>query len=63
MFPRKLLDRMKIKGIRVYSIAENLLTIKNSNIPNPELVDQLGIYSGGLYPTPIKLTFGADIQF
>ncbi|MEO6818484.1 MAG: SusC/RagA family TonB-linked outer membrane protein [Ginsengibacter sp.] len=63
MFPRKILDRLKLKGIRVYSIAENLLTIKNANLPNPEAVDQLGIYSGGLYPTPIRLTFGADIQF
>jgi TonB-linked SusC/RagA family outer membrane protein len=62
-FPRKTLDRMKLKGLRVYSIAENLLTIKNANLPNPEAVDQLGIYSGGLYPTPIRLTFGADIQF
>ena len=54
---------MKVKGLRLYSIAENLLTIKNSNVPNPEAVDQLGNYSGGLYPTPIRLTFGADITF
>jgi hypothetical protein len=61
--PHRILERAKIKGIRVYGIVENVLTLKNGTMPNPELVDQLGIYTGGLYPTPTKFTLGADIQF
>jgi TonB-linked SusC/RagA family outer membrane protein len=61
--PQSVIGKLKIKGIRVYTIGQNLMTLKNSNIPNPELVNQLGVYTGGLYPTPIRLTFGADVQF
>jgi hypothetical protein len=42
---------------------DNVLTLKNSSMPNPELVDQLGVYTGGLYPVSKKLTIGLDITF
>ena len=61
--PNAITKKAKIARARVYAIADNILTLKNSTIPNPELVDQLGLYTGGLYPTPSKFTFGVDIQF
>ncbi|MCC6290375.1 MAG: SusC/RagA family TonB-linked outer membrane protein [Chitinophagaceae bacterium] len=61
--PRKTLTSLKLKGLRVYGIVDNILTLKKSSMPNPELVDQLGVYTGGLYPTPTKITFGVDVQF
>ncbi|MBE7172666.1 MAG: SusC/RagA family TonB-linked outer membrane protein [Williamsia sp.] len=61
--PRKMINRAKLAGTRVYAIVDNIITFKNSTMPNPELVDQLGNYTGGLYPTPTKVTIGVDIQF
>lgn len=61
--PESFLRKMKLKRVRVYSMFDNVLTLKNSSMPNPELVDQLGVYNGGLYPTPRKITLGLDITF
>jgi TonB-linked SusC/RagA family outer membrane protein len=61
--PESVIQRLKIKGISVYSTIDNVFTLKKGTMPNPELVDQLGIYTGGLYPTPTRITLGADIQF
>lgn len=61
--PREVLTKLKLKGLRVYGIVDNVVTFKNSSMPNPELVNQLGVYSGGLYPTPTKFTLGLDVQF
>jgi hypothetical protein len=55
--------KMHISKVRVYAMVDNILTIKNSSLPNPELVDQLGVYTGGQYATPIKVTVGLDITF
>ncbi len=62
-FPNSLLKKIKIKGINVYTIVDNVITFKKGTMPNPELVNQLGVYTGGFYPTPTKFTLGADIQF
>lgn len=56
-------EKMKLKGARVYGTVDDAITLKKGTMPNPELVDQLGIYTGGTYPTPIKVTLGVDIQF
>lgn len=56
-------DRMKLKGARIYATVDNVLTLKKGTMPNPELVDQLGIYTGGTYPMPTKITLGVDVQF
>ncbi|MCU7547779.1 SusC/RagA family TonB-linked outer membrane protein [Chitinophagaceae bacterium LB-8] len=61
--PPTLLKKIKLKKARVYSMLDNVLTLKNSSMPNPELVDQLGVYTGGLYPVSKKLTIGLDITF
>lgn len=61
--PRKLMDRMKLKGVRAYAIMDNVLTLSKSDLPDPEAVDQIGNYTGGLYPLSKKITFGVDVQF
>ena len=61
--PHSFTQKIKLAGARVYAIADNVLTLTNSTMPNPELVDQLGNYTGGIYPTPFKVTVGVDIQF
>ncbi len=62
-FPQSIIQKLKIKGLSVYGTVDNVLTLKKGTIPNPELVDELGIYTGGLYPTPTEITLGADVQF
>jgi hypothetical protein len=42
---------------------DNVLIIKNSTLPDPELVNELGVYTGGAFPIPRKFTLGVDIQF
>lgn len=61
--PVSWIEKAKLKGARVYGIVDNVFTLKKGTMPNPELVDQLGVYTGGLYPTPTKFTFGIDVQF
>lgn len=63
--PRSFLQRMKMKSIRAYGMVDNVLIIKNrkNTMPDPEAVNQLGVYTGGLYPQPHKFTLGLDIQF
>ena len=63
MLPETWTKKAKLKGARVYCEVENVLTLKNSSMPNPELVDQLGVYTGGAYPTPTKFTLGAEVRF
>jgi len=62
--PRAITSKLKVKNIRVYGLVDNVLIIKNkhNNMPDPEAVDQLGVYSGGMYPQPHKFTFGLDVQ-
>lgn len=61
--PENMIKRVKVKRARVYTMIDNVLTLKNSSMPNPELVDQLGVYTGGLYPVSKKITLGLDITF
>jgi TonB-linked SusC/RagA family outer membrane protein len=61
--PTSLTKKARIGRAKVYGIVDNLYTFKNSTMPNPELVDQLGQYTGGLYATPMRFTMGVDIQF
>jgi len=61
--PAKLTKRARIGKAKLYCIVDNVLTFKHSTMPNPEQVDQLGEYTGGVYPTPIKVTVGLDVQF
>ncbi len=61
--PHTLMNRLKLKGARVYAVMDNVLTLTKSDLPDPEAVDQLGNYTGGLYPISKKFTFGVDVQF
>ncbi len=61
--PVKMVKSLKVKGLSIYAVADNVATFKNSSMPNPELVNQLGIYNGGLYPTPSRFTLGVDVRF
>ena len=63
--PKELVERLKVKGIKIYGNMTNLLTIKNKNntLPDPEAVDQTGNYDGGLYPQSKTYTLGATLQF
>lgn len=63
--PHAISSKLKVKNVRFYGMVDNVLIIKNKNntMPDPEAVDQLGVYTGGLYPQPHKFTFGLDVQF
>ncbi|KAA9037760.1 SusC/RagA family TonB-linked outer membrane protein [Ginsengibacter hankyongi] len=61
--PNTLMNKMKLKGARIYAVMDNVLTLTKSGLPDPEAVDQVGNYTGGLYPLSKKFTFGIDVQF
>lgn len=61
--PEKLIRKAKLSGARVYGVIDNVLIFKNSSVPDPELVNELGVYTGGAFPIPRKFTLGIDIQF
>lgn len=63
MLPKNFMKKLNLTGARVYGVVDNVLTLKKSSVPNPELVNQLGNYTGGAYPVPTKFTLGIDIQF
>lgn len=65
MLPETLARKLKVNRINVYANATNVLILKNKNntMPDPELVDQLGVYTGGLYPQPKVFTLGINVQF
>jgi hypothetical protein len=65
VLPGKFTDKLKIKHINVYAMMYNVLILKNKNntMPDPEAVDQLGVYDGGLYPQAKTYTVGLNIQF
>ena len=63
--PSSITKRLKISKINAYVMMENVLTIKNKHntMPDPELVNPLGVYTGGLYPQPHQYTFGLNVEF
>lgn len=61
--PRSIIKKAKIKNVKFYAIVDNVFTLSKSTVPDPEAIDQLGNYSGGLYPLSKKFTFGIDVQF
>ena len=62
---KSVFDKLGIKSARVYGMMDNVLILKNknNNMPDPESVNQLGVYTGGLFPQPKKFTLGIDVQF
>jgi hypothetical protein len=65
LLPKSFTDRLKLKRASLSAQMTNVFTIKNKHntMPDPELVDQFGVYSGNIYPQPQVFTFGIDIQF
>jgi hypothetical protein len=65
MLPQNFTNRLKLKRASVSAQMANVLIIKNKNntMPDPELVDQFGVYNGDIYPQPQVFTLGLDIQF
>jgi hypothetical protein len=63
LLPGALIKRAKVGAAKVFCTVDNIATIKNSTMPNPELVDPTGQYTGGLYAIPTKVTLGVNIQF
>jgi TonB-linked SusC/RagA family outer membrane protein len=63
MLPDKLVKKFKLKGLRLYSIVDNLAVFYNATVPDPELVAPDGYTNGNDYPLPKKITFGVDINF
>jgi len=61
--PAKLMQRMKLAGIRVYSSIDNIWVYSNSNVPDPEAVQPDGYSSGNDYPLPKKMTIGLEVNF
>lgn len=63
MLPDKLVKKLRLRGLRVYSILDNLAVFYNATVPDPELVQPDGYTNGNDYPLPKKFTFGVDINF
>lgn len=63
--PAKIYRKLGAKSARVYAMTDNVFILKNKNntMPDPEAVNQLGVYAGSLFPQPRKFTFGIDVQF
>jgi TonB-dependent starch-binding outer membrane protein SusC len=55
--------KLKLKGLSVYSVMDNLKVFYNATVPDPELVSPDGYTNGNDYPLPKKFTFGLDVQF
>lgn len=61
--PEAWIKPLKISRARLYGTVDNVYTFTHSTVPDPEAVNQLGIYTGGNYPVPHKFTFGLDVTF
>jgi len=60
-FPRKFLDRIKMRNLQIYSVIDNLHTFQRSTVPDAEAVNELGVYTGTGYPIPRKFTLGVNV--
>jgi TonB-linked SusC/RagA family outer membrane protein len=63
LLPQSWIHRFKISRAQVYTNIDNVYTYTKSTVPDPELVNSLGIYTGGSYPVPHKFTFGLNVTF
>lgn len=56
-------NKLGIKGARIYGIMDNIATFQSASVPDAELVSPQGEYSGGSYPLPKKVTLGLEVTF
>lgn len=64
--PKPILDKMGIKGLRLYLNAQNLITFKNNTGYTPEIGGNIlaaGIDEGKTYPLPTTFTGGLTLSF
>lgn len=65
-FDQKILDKIKMKGLRLYVTGQNLFTVTNYVGYDPETSSQSGLAQGGDYlgyPTARSFIIGANITF
>lgn len=66
-FPRKITDRLKITGLRVFCQADNLLLFTNYSGYDPEVSSSLSALSYGIdnfsMPTPRTISCGINVKF
>jgi hypothetical protein len=61
--PPTLIQRIKLKGVKVYGMLDNVLVLSNATVPDPEAVEPNGYSSGNDYPIPKKMTVGLELTF
>ena len=63
-FPGQWLQRIGLKRLNIYGMADNVHTWKKSKvIPDPELVDPTTGSANVVYPTALKITLGVNFEF
>ena len=61
---QRIVDRLKIKGLRFYATLDNVFILQNAEtVPDAEQVDFYGYYNGQSYPIPKKATVGLSLTF
>lgn len=59
---QRVLDKIKLKGVRLYGTLDNVLMIQNAKtVPDAEQVNFYGYYDGQSYPIPKKVTIGLNV--
>ncbi|MFD2035005.1 SusC/RagA family TonB-linked outer membrane protein [Belliella marina] len=61
--PQNILDKAKLRSVRLYGMWENVFLWHQANLPDPEVGDPGGYTRGDGYPLPPKFTLGVDIEF
>jgi hypothetical protein len=61
-FSQEFTKRLKIGGLRLFGMMDNLFVLSNATVPDPELIDATGYSSGNDYPLPKKFTLGLQVQ-
>jgi TonB-linked SusC/RagA family outer membrane protein len=62
-FPKRIIDKLKMRNLQLYTVLNNVYTFQKSTVPDAEAVDELGLYSGEGYPVPRKITIGINVGF
>lgn len=62
--PKKVADRLKLRGVNVYSTVINAYVWKASaTIPDPRIITKTGYYNGQGYPISRSLVLGLNLNF
>ncbi|MFI1773494.1 SusC/RagA family TonB-linked outer membrane protein [Thalassobellus citreus] len=61
--PKEFANKLQCSSLRFYGMADNVLLLTNSTLPDPEAVDADGHTTGNNYPLALKLTLGLIASF